>query len=345
MLPSTSDIEFFIRVITWSEYELVTPILLQEENGPCPLIALVNTLLLQTEITNRNNQLNGDHNSETVEEVLSFKTYLKGRPTIKLDDLLSQLGHLLIKFNENKIGYDLSKLLESLPLLHTGLSVNPNLTDGTFEQDLAVDLFSIFDLKFAHGWVIEPQSTLKISELKFFDYIQDYLVSTDDEQVKTWLNENSAQLTTYGRSLLDKFGNDEFIVFFRNNHFNTLYKKNGNDLYLLLTDSSFNKSTKIVWQSLISVNGNDDLFFAGDFTPVMEEMSNDLSNMNIEDENFKLIKQLQEEDDQEYAKKLQKSYEKKLPPVKEEIKKNSKSKKPSKDSSTKKNKKSNCVIV
>lgn len=345
MTAPSSSIEFSIRVITWSEYELSTPILLQEENGPCPLIALVNTLLLETETTNRNNQLNDKENNETVNEALSFKRYLAGRSTITLDDLLSRVGHLLIKFNENKIGYDLTKLLENLPLLHTGLSVNPNLTDGTFEQDLSVDLFSIFDLKFAHGWVIEPETNLVISDLKFFDCIQDYLITTDDKEVKSWLNENSSQLTTYGRNLLNKFGNDEFIVFFRNNHFNTLYKKDNNEFYLLLTDSSFNRNTKIVWQSLISVNGTDDLFFAGDFTPVLEEVSNDLQNLAIEDENLKLMKQLQEEDDETYAKNLQKSYNKRQPPVKEELKINDNGKKKAKESKAKKNKKSNCVIV
>lgn len=41
-----SRTNYEIKLIEWSETTLRTPILLQDKNGPCPLIALVNTLVL-----------------------------------------------------------------------------------------------------------------------------------------------------------------------------------------------------------------------------------------------------------------------------------------------------------
>lgn len=361
------SIDFNIRLVTWSDYELQTPILLQDVNGPCPLIALVNTLLMKSEIKARNNQLNDISNDSLLEEVVFFKAFLFNKTNITLKELLSRLGDLMIKFNHGK-DVDLDKLLESLPLLHTGLSVNPDLTNGDFEHDLALELFNIFDLDLCHGWIVDPKNSTesndelvvkKFNELKYFDSIQDYLLSADDQPVRQWLDENSTQLTQYGIKHLDeRLQVDDFIIFFRNNHFNTLYKKHDGDFYLLLTDSSFTKGSLIVWQSLISISGKDDLFFTGDFLPVLEDTTQDFSNMTMENEDYQLIKQLQEEDDKKYAENLQKSYEKRNPPVQQPLSKGSKSKskdktKESKDKTSKdpkdpkdpKTKKSDCIIV
>ncbi|CAH6723701.1 ubiquitin carboxyl-terminal hydrolase MIY1 [[Candida] jaroonii] len=335
MTTDDMDIKFGIRKIIWSDYAHTTPVLLQEENGPCPLIALVNTLVLKNDIETRTNQLNDIENSELQIEVEKFKNQLLEQKLISLKDLLSQVGDLLIKFNgDNK---DIDKFLESLPLLHTGLNINPNLVDGGFETDLATELFTLFNLKINHGWIYEPQDAelnSTMTKLQNFDSVQDYLLTTDDEKLKQWLDENSTQLTQHGLSKLNKLIDiDEFIVFFRNNHFSTLFKKGDNDFYLLLTDSSFDKK-EIVWQSIISISGKDDLFFNGEFTPILEE-GRDVAG----DDDLRLIKQLQEQEDAEYAKNLQKSYQKRKPPVKEPIKETSDKKK------KERKKKGNCIIV
>ena len=51
----TDTVQFPIKLINWSldpqnQTIITTPILLQEINGPCPLIALCNTLLLNNDI-------------------------------------------------------------------------------------------------------------------------------------------------------------------------------------------------------------------------------------------------------------------------------------------------------
>jgi len=61
----------------------------------------------------------------------------------------------------------------------------------------------------------------------------------------------------------------ELCVFFRNNHFNTMFKYNGS-LYLLATDQGFISQTDLVWQKLDEVNG-DGVFLTSNFTPFKAE--------------------------------------------------------------------------
>lgn len=312
------DIEFTIRLIVWSDYELTTPILLQDENGPCPLIALINTLLLKTDLEVTNNGFHNLPNDELHNSVLSLKTFLLDLGKVSLKDILSRLGDLLVKFNDHhQQRFDLDSLLNALPKLHTGLSVNPDLTNGRFQTDLATDLFHCFNLNINHGWVYEFGHDDNINNdlddvvlnLKYFDSMLDYLISNENPYLKKWLDDNPTQLTDYGlQKLNDALDANTFIVFFRNNHFSTLFKKAEFDLYLVITDSSFNSNTKIVWQSLNSATGKDDLFFSGDFIPILEESNQDETDLLF-------IKQLQEQEDEELAKSLQKSFEKRKPPV------------------------------
>ena len=397
---------FQIKVITWSEYEHQTPILLQDLNGPCPLIALVNTLLLKNEIDVRNETFNPvqdeyqANRQRKFDGINNLKLLLlkdhSNTGSIDLSRLLSQLGDILLVMLEvhgNKVSnYDLDKLLESLPLLHTGLSVNPNLINGEFPpEDLSTTLFDLFDLKLRHGWYFcpsmdsisnssEPGVSGGVSlesifrELQTFDEIQDFLlyepgddiqedrrieIQEKQKMIKVWLDNNPTQLTDVGMKHLNKtLRPEEFIVFFRNNHFSTLYKKAENDFYSLLTDASFDRSDRsyknIVWQSFISVSGKDDLFFTGDFAPALGD---DESNGN--DNDYMLIKQLQEEEDEAIAKQMQKRYNKdetkrndlgstKKSDKNKLNKKDEKSSPPLKESNslkTKLKKKSTCIIV
>ncbi|CCG25576.1 hypothetical protein CORT_0C02000 [Candida orthopsilosis Co 90-125] len=135
--------------------------------------------------------------------------------------------------------------------------------------------------------------------------------------------------------LLDRnLESPQFAKFFKTNHFNTLLKKSRNELYLLITDSSFqSKRGRLVWQSLNSVSGEGDLFVNGDFMPV-SDIDQDIGQ---EGETFNsdmmLSKQLQEEEDAALTRKMQEKYEKRntrqssKEPI---VKKNDEAKPPSK---------------
>ncbi|CCE81445.1 Piso0_002101 [Millerozyma farinosa CBS 7064] len=397
-----NDSAFEIKIISWSEYEHKTPILLQDVNGPCPLIALINTLLLKNELIVRNHILNNSGSElqlkDTTQNVNEFKSYLEKQykltGLISLDDLISRLGDLLIVFSDakahdNEIQSNVDHLLEKLPLLHTGLSVNPNVVDGTFpDDDLATIFFKIFDLDLRHGWCLddsenatqawkeetsgdesEYRSLLSLlRQLKTFDALQDFLLAELDREdqnyqdheykqdiLKKWLTINQTQLTGAGLSFLNmSMDPTDVIVFFRNNHFSTLYKRNDQEFYTLTTDSSFNKGmksvNKIVWQSLVSISGKEDLFFTGDFFPVLE-----YEPVETNDEDYRLIKELQENEDAKIAKRMQEAYNR--PNQKRDVssskktdrsgssKDKSKSVDAKAESSKKEKKKSNCIIM
>lgn len=458
-----SLIEFHIRCISWSldyisgnDDNLLTPILLQDKNGPCPLIALINTLLLNYELRLRNivQSMNLEvYLDEVTEKKFNALNDLKlllfkheGRSgTISLTVLLSQLGDLLLVYLESrdaqpepnlkgkrstsnfssttslhsKPSYNIDKLLSSLPLLHTGLSVNPILTNGNFPpSELASTLFELFELKFKHGWIINQIDSEDVewnvldsqgdnygqlieifNELQSFDKIQDYLLKEPVEDpiessppgivtesltgpsplrptlspyrssfsllgsqtslvqsqtpppkpnlpqltpaqqlqhnqslLKKWLDLNCTQLTKNGLKRLNiELSNEEFIIFFRNNHFNTLFKRGDQEFYLLITDEYLNNtSSKIVWQSLNSVSGKDDLFFSGEFSPIL-----DIDQSVDHGDDYVLSKQLQEQEDTQLAKEMQQRYDKREKPKPKVAEKPKKEKK----------KKSNCNIT
>lgn len=321
-----SDIAFPVKTIRWSQYEQVTPILLQEENGPCPLIALVNTLLLRSDIEARTFldelPIEPTEGGLTVRKIDTDKlrSLLKKRvgDRVSLSEILTCLGDLLLEL-KNVDSSVVNNLLENLPLLHTGLDVNPNLVTGGFPpDDLASQISNVFDLKFVHGWCWEPcletPANRVFEELQTFDSVLDYLLGSASEvdlvakqDVRAWLEDNRSQLTSYGLQKLDQSMNADLVaIFFRNNHFSTLYKANDHDFYLLLTDTAFLKSGKYVWQSVNSASGGEDIYFSGDFQPVLE--GDDYNVDTNEEDDMLYIRRLQEKEDSEYAKRLQKSY-------------------------------------
>lgn len=53
--------------------------------------------------------------------------------------------------------------------------------------------------------------------------------------IEKWLNLNQTQLTLQGLNKLnDELDINQFIIFFRNNHFNTLFKKSNQEFYILI---------------------------------------------------------------------------------------------------------------
>ncbi|KAM0871307.1 hypothetical protein ACQ4PT_039475 [Festuca glaucescens] len=88
--------------------------------------------------------------------------------------------------------------------------------------------------------------------------------------IDNFLQSTANQLTVYGLFCLQEGLNErELCVFFRNNHFNTMFKYNGS-LYLLATDQGFFGQTDLVWQKLDEVNG-DGVFLTSNFTPFTAE--------------------------------------------------------------------------
>ncbi|KAF4703499.1 Ubiquitin carboxyl-terminal hydrolase MINDY-1, partial [Perkinsus olseni] len=108
--------------------------LLQSENGPCPLLAVANVLLLRNKL-----QLHKDMSS------------------ISFDDLVGRIANIM--FDSNQDRGDVAKGLEDavtlLPSLNKGLDVNVKFDscDG-FEFTPELGVFDLLDITLVHGWVV-----------------------------------------------------------------------------------------------------------------------------------------------------------------------------------------------
>ncbi|XP_031477739.1 uncharacterized protein LOC116248869 isoform X1 [Nymphaea colorata] len=86
----------------------------------------------------------------------------------------------------------------------------------------------------------------------------------EGELIRNFLTNNASQLTIYGLFCLQEHLKEHSLcVFFRNNHFSTMFKHEG-QLYLLATDQGYINQPDLVWEKLNEVNG-DTVFMTGNF--------------------------------------------------------------------------------
>lgn len=86
---------------------------------------------------------------------------------------------------------------------------------------------------------------------------------------RAWFAENPTQLTRYGLKCLKRtMGESEICVLFRNNHYNTVMKQNG-QLYTLVSAAGFLQCPRFVFQKLTPA-GADIEAFDGSFVRLRE---------------------------------------------------------------------------
>jgi len=164
-----------IKNINWYDINAAknprtSPILVQNANGPCPLVALVNALTLTTP---------ADVETALVET-------LRSREQVSLGLLLDAVFDELMssrRTNEESQLPDVTELYAFLKGLHTGMNVNPrfvptpeivtafkrtslthlhpaergDMIPGTFEDTKEMKLYAAFSIPLIHGW-IPPKS-------------------------------------------------------------------------------------------------------------------------------------------------------------------------------------------
>ncbi|KAK4365299.1 hypothetical protein RND71_016657 [Anisodus tanguticus] len=158
-----------------------TPIILQNDNGPCPLLAICNVLLLK-------NNLNL---SPDITEVSQEK-------------LLSLLAERLIDSNNNvndkDAGYvenqqqNIADAIDLLPRLATGIDVNikfRRIDDFEFTCECAI--FDLLDIPLYHGWIVDPQDhdTANAIGSKSYNTLMGELVALDAQNIDTGLKKSS----------------------------------------------------------------------------------------------------------------------------------------------------------
>ncbi|KAM4724911.1 ubiquitin carboxyl-terminal hydrolase MINDY-1 [Anableps anableps] len=251
---------YLVKWITWKEKK--TPIVTQSENGPCPLLAIMNTLFLRWKA-----KLPAQTEVVTTEELMDHlgECVLSVTPREKTNGME-------LNFQQN-----MSDAMAVLPKLSTGLDVNVRFTGVTdFEYTPECIVFDLLNIPLYHGWLVDPQSPEMVAAVGKLSYNQlvekiiDCKHSADSSRVseglvaEQFLESTATQLSYHGLCELNTTAKEgEISVFFRNNHFSTMIKHKGH-LYLLVTDQGFLQEEGVVWESLHNVEG-DGNFCNSDF--------------------------------------------------------------------------------
>ncbi|XP_031199205.1 ubiquitin carboxyl-terminal hydrolase MINDY-2 isoform X3 [Mastomys coucha] len=214
---------YHIKWIQWKEEN--TPIITQNENGPCPLLAILNVLLLAWKVK-----------LPPMMEIITAEQLMEYLGDYMLEAKPKEISEIQrVNYEQN-----MSDAMAILHKLQTGLDVNVRFT-------------GIDDIVKAVGNCSYNQLVEKIISCKQSDNSQ--LVS-EGFVAEQFLNNTATQLTYHGLcELTSTVQEGELCVFFRNNHFSTMTKYKG-QLYLLVTDQGFLTEEKIVWESLHNVDGD-----------------------------------------------------------------------------------------
>ncbi|CAK9043041.1 unnamed protein product [Durusdinium trenchii] len=236
------------------------PILLQNRNGPCALLAIANGLLLR-----------GAWNLGQRETSISSR------------DLLGRLGFLCDELNFKAMQEDFTlaqkvrDVISSLPKLLDGLLVNCDFgACGSFEDSSSRGLFELFRLQLFHVWVdlevhkvvptwndlmdlLANSAELRAEDRRAFSEEEEETL-TKAALLEEWLEANRAQATQRGILELQKqVKTGDICVLFRNNHFCTVYKPGHNSpcphCCMLLTDECFSDESSPVWETLVFGEG------------------------------------------------------------------------------------------
>ncbi|GAX26913.1 hypothetical protein FisN_9Lh209 [Fistulifera solaris] len=262
-------------------------ILLQNENGPCPLLAAANCLLLRGDCT------------------LPSEAVRKG--IASLDNIANMLAEHAMSNSEHDHAVYVDELMEHIPKFQFGMDVNPAFTKGItgYEYTAQLTAFDMLRCKLVHGWLVDitDEATFRAVGSDTYNILIDRIIHAqekgeellqiksridalhvnseselmsplDDLQTKSellekemhdallaqqFLDQTSHQLTHYGLELLrENVQVNELCVFFRNNHFGTLTKHEDGHLYLLVTDLGYANSPAIVWERLDVIDGDTD---------------------------------------------------------------------------------------
>ncbi|XP_052129481.1 ubiquitin carboxyl-terminal hydrolase MINDY-1 [Frankliniella occidentalis] len=302
--------EYQLKWIMWHDHK--TPIITQNQNGPCPLIAIANILLLRGKM-----KLSSNASTITAEELLTHvaNNIVESRPEENSEEIMRN-------FEQN-----MHDAMSLLPQLHSGLDVNIKFTGvNHFEFTEACTVFDLLDISLYHGWVVDPQATETVQALGNMGYnqlvemiIQDKMADDSSKVTKALLAEqflesSASQLTYHGLCELNSvMADNELAVLFRNNHFSTIFKRRvptrsreskqsieqvQNELFLLVTDQGFLHEFNVVWEMLCNIEG-DSMFVDSAFKNVPPKSAPEFSpapnTMSQIDQDYMVALALQED--------------------------------------------------
>ena len=250
-------------------------IIVQSSNGPCPLLAVANVLILENRMTIHEDKGVVSY-SELVGEICGIVIEAKMRRAATEQTLGGSAASSAALAMESS--HELDSILEQLPRLKHGLDLNVLFsTVAGFEFTSELALFDSLGIDLVHGWVADPSheayphvkdlsynhAMYKIVEYRSLLERADAASSSSDAlllgagpSLEAFVNDTASQLTYTGLLLLHKKTRErQLLVLFRNNHFSTLFKYGG-ELYILVTDLGYQDRAEVVWERLDEIDGD-----------------------------------------------------------------------------------------
>ncbi|TKC48829.1 hypothetical protein EI555_015057 [Monodon monoceros] len=132
---------YHIKWIQWKEEN--TPIITQNENGPCPLLAILNVLLLAWKVK-----------LPPMMEIITAEQLMEYLGDYMLDTKPKEISEIQrLNYEQN-----MSDAMAVLHKLQTGLDVNVKFTGvRVFEYTPECIVFDLLDIPLYHGWLVDPQ--------------------------------------------------------------------------------------------------------------------------------------------------------------------------------------------
>jgi ubiquitin carboxyl-terminal hydrolase MINDY-1/2 len=140
-------------------------ILLQNENGPCPLLAACNALLLRGDVDFppscvRNSVASLDDVTNMLADQALRHLQTTNHAAAVESQLLPEHHH---QQQDEQHDYFLHELLTHIPTFQYGMDVNPSFTCGIdgYEPTAQLSAFDMLRVKLVHGWLVDPNSQIE----------------------------------------------------------------------------------------------------------------------------------------------------------------------------------------
>ncbi|KAF5815789.1 putative MINDY deubiquitinase [Helianthus annuus] len=172
-LPTVKELMHKTKIIQFFGRD--TPIILQNDNGPCPLLAICNVLLLRNNLS-----LSSDVAEVSQEKLLSLVAE-------RLIDSNSNVDNKDAGYVENQ-QQNIADAIDLLPRLATGIDVNIKFTridDFEFTRECAI--FDLLDIPLYHGWIVDSQDSDTSSAIgsKSYNTLMGELVALETQNMET----------------------------------------------------------------------------------------------------------------------------------------------------------------
>lgn len=264
----TNSTQWSLKDVFWHGRE--TKIIMENELGPCSLIALCNCLLLERRL----------------------KIVPADRPAVTYGYLSNLLAEYLLEASTaTDPSNELGQVLNSLPSLLQNFEVDvyfdaPNKfgADPLTHRSAELSLFSIADVSLLHGWLADPSDTETYEALRAigsYGRAMSSSLADASEPVRDFIQSTPSQVTPYGiEAMKSVLPPGQVGVFLRNAHLYVLYHRRaeegmsgGPQLFILVTDRAYLLDDAVVWESLDHAQGMPQSYYDANLVPVSGDLS------------------------------------------------------------------------